>query len=113
MNIEKNNKEIIDQIEKAASSSGLVNIRNCWTKRVKAAPQSISFVMFGETPDANAWQISFEITSLRSPKKINALLEELESLTSSFKNFDGYELRFDRRQKSVHVTIPDNEKYAA
>lgn len=113
MNIEKNNKEIIDQLTATAVCSGLVNIRNCWNKRVKVAPKSISFVMFGETPDANAWQLSLEITSLRSPKKINALLEELASLTSSFKDFDGYELKFDKRQKSVRVIIPDNEKYAA
>lgn len=113
MNIEKNNKEIIDQIEKAAFSSGLANVRNCWNKRVKVAPQSISFVMFGETPDANAWQISFEITSLRSTKKINALLEELKSLTSSFKDFDGYDIRFDKERKHLRVIIPDNEKYGA
>lgn len=113
MNTENKNTEIVNQITAIAVSSGLVKIRNCWNKRVKVAPQSVSFVMFGETPDANAWQVSFEIASLRSPKKINNLLEELASLTSSFKGFEGYELRFDKRQKSVHIVLPDNEKYAA
>ena len=69
--------------------------------------------MFGETPDANAWKISIKIASLRSPKKINELLEKLASLTSSFKGFDGYELRFCKADKYISIIIPDNEKYAA
>lgn len=113
MNTENDNKKIITLIITTAVNSGLVNIRNCWNKRVKVAPQSVSFIMFGETPDANAWKISIKIASLRSPKKINELLEKLASLTSSFKGFDGYELRFCKADKYISIIIPDNEKYAA
>ena len=112
MNTENDNKKIITLITATAVNSGLVNIRNCWNKRVKVAPQSVSFIMFGETPDANAWKISIKIASLRSPKKINELLEKLASLTSSFKGFDGYELRFCKADKYISIIIPDNEKYA-
>ena len=113
MNTENDIKKIITLIAETAVASGLVNNRNCWNKRVKVAPQSVSFIMFGETPDANAWKISMKIASLRSPKKIKELLEKLASLTSSFKGFDGYELCFCKAEKYISIIIPDNEKYAA
>lgn len=113
MNTKNMNKEIIDKLASTAISSGLVDIKYCWTKRVKVATGSLAFDICGEIPDSNAWELSFNITSLRSSKKVNALLEELAALTSPFKNFDGYRLRFCKADKYVSIVLPDNEKYAA